>query len=192
MREDNLDAKIAKREIELDAFGHVSRVVSQLTTGYEPQGKVIRTDDVMTELAKLGYGSMPIEDWQYLFGFRLFLPSAYAELLVDCLFQVCNGRVRTRAKVYHEIHNGLPKSHAWPKVFLPMETYCLELLHRVLYAAEYALCPSRGGLTSFDGFKWPNAFEISSFATTSIVTNSWLSNPTVSSSGTQELLISSF
>ena len=34
MREDNLDAEIAKRETELDAFGHVSRVVSQLTAGY--------------------------------------------------------------------------------------------------------------------------------------------------------------
>ena len=47
MREDNLDAEIAKSETELDAFGHASRGVSELTVGYEPQGKVIKADEVM-------------------------------------------------------------------------------------------------------------------------------------------------
>ena len=38
MREDNLDDDIAKRETELDAFGHASRVVSDLAVGYEQTG----------------------------------------------------------------------------------------------------------------------------------------------------------
>ena len=40
MREDNLNAEVAKRETELDAFGHVSRVVSDLAgEGCEPHEK---------------------------------------------------------------------------------------------------------------------------------------------------------
>ena len=62
MREDNLDAEIAKRETELDAFGHVSRVVSELTKGYERQGITIKASEVMAKLAEMGYGTMPPQD----------------------------------------------------------------------------------------------------------------------------------
>ena len=49
--------------------------------------------------------------------------------------------------------------------------YCVEhwcflstLMHRVCVLLEHALCLRRCGLTSFDSFQWPDAFEISSFA----------------------------
>ena len=47
MQEDNLDAAIAKSETELDAFGHVSRVVSELSAGYQQQGKILKSDEVL-------------------------------------------------------------------------------------------------------------------------------------------------
>ena len=128
MREDNLDAEIAKSETELDAFGHASRVVSELTVGYEQRGKVIKAEEVMAKLEEMGYGIMPAKDWQHLVNFRLFLSKAHADMLLDCLFQVCNGRVKTVPKTYTQIHNLHPKSNAWPKVFLMVETYCGELL----------------------------------------------------------------
>ena len=85
MREDNLDAEIAKGETELDAFGHASRVVSELTVGYEQQGKVIKAEEVMAKLEEMGYGTMPAKDWQHLVNFRLFLSKAHADMLLDCL-----------------------------------------------------------------------------------------------------------
>ena len=128
MREDNLDAEISKRETELDSFGLVSRVVSDLAAGFEQAEKEIKAAAVMAKLEELGYGDMVEKDWQHLVTFRLFLGKAHADMLLDCLFQVCNGRARTVPKTYTEIHNLHPKSHAWPKVFLLVETYCGELL----------------------------------------------------------------
>ena len=83
----------------------------------------------MKRLEELGgHGSMQSKDWQYLVEFRLFLPQASANMLLDCLFQVCNGRVCTSPKTYSEIHGLHPKAHPWPKIFLLFETYCAELL----------------------------------------------------------------
>ena len=128
MREDNLDAEINKGETELDAFGLVSRVVSDLAAGFEQAGKEIKAAEVMAKVEELGYGDMAEKDWQHLVTFRLFLGNAHADMLLDCLFQVCNGRVKIVPKTYTEIHNLHPKSYAWPKVFLMVETYCGELL----------------------------------------------------------------
>ena len=96
--------------------------------GCEPHGKVITADAVMKKLAEMGYGKMQTKDWQHLVDFRLFLPPASATMLLDCLFQVCNGRVCTSPKTYSEIHSLHQKAHAWPKIFLLVETYCSELL----------------------------------------------------------------
>ena len=128
MREDNLDAEINMRETELDAFGTVSLVVSDLSAGFEQAGKEVTAAEVMAAVEELGYGDMAKEDWLHLVTFRLFLGQAHADMLLDCLFQVCNGRVKTAAKTYTEIHKLHPKGHAWPKVFLLVETYCGELL----------------------------------------------------------------
>ena len=56
MREDNLDAELQKAENELDAFGTVHNVVTKLTTGSELQDINITADQVMDEVASLGYG----------------------------------------------------------------------------------------------------------------------------------------
>ena len=58
MREDNLDAEVAKGETELDCFGLVNKTVKRLATGYEPQGVTIKADDVMAQIAEVGYGNM--------------------------------------------------------------------------------------------------------------------------------------
>ena len=112
LREDNLNAQLAKSETELDAFGHVSRLISGLTASC-PEGTVIKTDDVMAIIAEQGYGTMP---------------SQYAEMLLDCLLQVCNGRVSIPAKTYAEIHSLHPKGHPLVKIFLLMETYRADFL----------------------------------------------------------------
>ena len=42
MREDNLDAEIQRAETELDAFGHVIQMLSDLLNGCGPEGKSLR------------------------------------------------------------------------------------------------------------------------------------------------------
>ena len=118
MREDNLDAEINMRETELDALGTVSRVVSDLSAGFEQAGKEVAAAEVMAAVNELGYGDMAEKDWLRLVTFRLFLGQAHADMLLDCLFQVCNGRVKTAPKTYTEIHNLHPKGHACPRYFL--------------------------------------------------------------------------
>ena len=89
----------------------------------------IKVADVISKIAEMGYGSMSTDDWQHMVQFRLFLPSAVADMLKDCLFQVCNGRISTPAETYSLIHNLHPKKYEWIKVFLIVETYCMDLLH---------------------------------------------------------------
>ena len=128
MREDNLDAEVARPEIELDAFGHVNHLVHDLLLGYEPQGRTITTDEVMAQLAELGYGNMPICGWNQLVSFRLVLSNAHADMMFDASVQVCNGRVRTPPETYAQINSLHSKYHPWIKVFLIMETYMTDLL----------------------------------------------------------------
>ena len=81
LREDNLNAATAKGENELDAFGHVSRLISGFTKNC-PEGTVIKADDVMAKIEEQGYGNMPSSDWKHLVTFRLMLPkAAYAKKL---------------------------------------------------------------------------------------------------------------
>ena len=128
MREGNLDAEVQKRETELDAFGLVSRVVSEIAGGSVSEGTTINALHVMEKLDDLGYGNMSPKQWRHLVDFRILLPPPAVELLLDSLFGVCNGQVRTDPQTYTDIHNLYPKGHAWPKVFLLMETYCSKLL----------------------------------------------------------------
>ena len=128
MREDNLDAQVATGETELDCLGLVNKTVKRMATGCEPQGVTIKADDVIAQIAEVGYGNMTADDWKHLVEFRLPLSTAQGDMLCDCLFQVCNGRVTTRAKTYSDVANLHPKKYPWPKAFLLMETYCSELL----------------------------------------------------------------
>ena len=127
LREDNVNAQLCKGETELDAFGHVVRLISSLAASC-PEGRVIKTADVMAIIAEQGFGTMPLNDWEYLVTFRLSLPSQYAEMLLDCLSLVCNGLVSIPAKTYAEIHSLHPNGHPWVKIFLLMETYCADCL----------------------------------------------------------------
>ena len=103
MRLDNLDADIEKGETELDGFRHLSKTVSDLTADLPDDGeKTISADDVMKQLEDLGYGSLSANEWQHLVDFRLLLSARQADMLKDCLFQVCNGRVRTATKTYKD------------------------------------------------------------------------------------------
>lgn len=128
MREDNLDAQVAKAETELDSFGFVHKICKNIAKGYEPEGGTISVKDVIAEIAKVGYGNLALENWKHLVQYRLLLSPAQGDMLLDCLFQVCNGRVSTPTKTYVDIANLHPKKHAWPKTFILMETYCSDLL----------------------------------------------------------------
>ena len=107
MRLDNLNADIQKGWTQLDAFGHVCQQVSDLIKEFGPDDgdPTISTDDVMRQIAEMGYGSMAENEWQHLVDFRLLLSARQADMLKDCLFQVCNGRVRIATKTYKDIHN---------------------------------------------------------------------------------------
>ena len=57
------------------------------------------------------------------------MSTTQAAMLLDCLFQVCNGRIRTAAKTYSDIQLLHPKGYEWMKICLLIETYCAELLN---------------------------------------------------------------
>lgn len=130
MREDNLDADVQKEESELDAFGLAHTVVKELVADYQAMRIPIKlsTNAVMEKLGVLGLGHLPRGDWVHLVSFRILLSDAQATFLLDCLFQVCHGRIRTPATTFGEINSIHPKAHAWPKVFLLVETYTATLL----------------------------------------------------------------
>ena len=51
MREDNLDALIAKSETELDAFGTAHSIIKDLVAGYQPEKPIVLTlEQVMGKL----------------------------------------------------------------------------------------------------------------------------------------------
>ena len=129
MREDNLDAEIAKSETELDAFGTAHTTISNLIEErVSDKSKILTMDDVMKKLEETGLGNLPCEEWKHLVHFRLLMPKNQATMLLDCLFQVVNGQIRISPKTYGDIANLHPKGHSWPKVFLLMETYTANLL----------------------------------------------------------------
>ena len=128
MREDNLDAEIQRGETEIDAFGHVCQIFSDIVEDCGPEGKIITVDEVMEGVAEIGFGNMPSTGWKQLVAFRLALSKAHADMLFDALAQVCNGRVRTPPETYAQINNLHPRNHQWIKVFLIMETFLSELL----------------------------------------------------------------
>ena len=80
--------------------------------------------DIMDEIYKIGLGKLPDRDWQPLIKFRMFLPEKIAVRLLDCLFHVCNGRVKSSTQNYGTIAGLDPKRYPWSKVFLIMEAYC--------------------------------------------------------------------
>ena len=61
--------------------------------GSEPT--VITVPVVMEQIAEIGYGNIPAHGWEHLVRFRQFLPTPIAEMLLNCLFHVVNGRVRS-------------------------------------------------------------------------------------------------
>ena len=119
-----------ERRSYVDAFGHVCQRVSDLIKGRPDDGdQTISTDDVMKLIEDMGYGAMSQAEWRHLVDFRLLLAAGQAEMLRDCLFQVCNGRVKTSTNTYRDIHALHPTAeHSWSKVFILMETYCADLL----------------------------------------------------------------
>ena len=129
MREDNLDAEIAKSETELDAFGTTHHVVNELIAGYPPHSTFeLSTEEVMEKVEALGLGNCTREEWKNLVTFRLVISEPTAAMLLNALFQVVNGRMKVPAKTYGEIANILDKRDPWPKVFLLMQTYTDDLL----------------------------------------------------------------
>ena len=78
----------------------------------------------------MGLGSSKREEWENLVGFRIPLSEAQATFLLDSLFQVCHGRIRTPAKTSGEVNSIHAKAQAWPKEFLLLETYTSTLLSK--------------------------------------------------------------
>ena len=111
-----LDAEVQKEESKVDAFGIAHSVVKELIAGYQPHSKsiIISSRVVLDKLCTMGLGSLNREDWEHLVGFRILLTEAQASFLLDCLFQVCHGRLRTLAKTYGDIKSMHHKGHAWP------------------------------------------------------------------------------
>ena len=127
MREDNANADLAKPESEVDAFGCVHQIISEMSAGgSEPT--VITEDDVMDEIAEVGYGNLSHAEWQHLARFRLVLPEAIATMLLDSLFHVCNGRVKSCTENYARICALHLKKSAWPKTFILLDLYCGSLV----------------------------------------------------------------
>ena len=121
MREDNLNASIARAETELNYFGLVHDIVSECT-----QGRTV--NEVMAKIEELGYGSFERKHWKCLAEFRLCLSSAQAKMLLDCLNQVVNGRVSALPQFFADINGLDPKRYPWIKVFFIVATYCADLL----------------------------------------------------------------
>ena len=121
MREDNLNASIARAETELNCFGLVHDIVSECT-----QGRTV--NEVMAKIEELGFGSFERKAWKCLVEFRLCLSTAQAKMLLDCLNQVVNGRVSALPQIFADINGLDPKRYPWIKVFFIVATYCGELL----------------------------------------------------------------
>ena len=121
MREDNLNASIARAETELNCFGLVHDIVSECT-----QGRTV--NEVMAKLEELGFGSFERKAWKCLVEFRLCLSTAQAKMLLDCLNQVVNGRVSALPQIFADINGLDPKRYPWIKVFFIVATYCADLL----------------------------------------------------------------
>ena len=121
MREDNLNASIARGETELNCLGLVNDIVSECTQGR-------RVNEVMAKIEELGYGSFERKAWKCLVEFRLCLSTAQAKMLLDCLNQVVNGRVSALPQIFADINGLDPKRYPWIKGFFIFATYCADLL----------------------------------------------------------------
>ena len=96
MREDNANAITNLAETELDAFGVVNTVIIEMSEeAGTTQATEITSDAVMDKIRLLGFGQLPIQELFNLVAFRLYIPTPHATMAVSCLFQVCNGRVRS-------------------------------------------------------------------------------------------------
>ena len=124
MREDNASADTNLAETELDAFGTVNAVITEMSATPEGSAATVMTEEgVMGKIRQLSYGNLPIQSWMNLVKFRLYLPNAHAAMAVNCLFHVCNGRVKSSTESYLTIGGLHPKKHPWPKIFFLMDLY---------------------------------------------------------------------
>ena len=137
MREDNANADSSKPETELSAFGTVHETMNQMSgTGSTPTQ--IGESEIVQKIEEIGFGKTPKQGWQDLVRFRLCIPQSVATMMVDLLFHVCNGRVKSTTANYSRIAALHPKKYYWPKVFMLVEIYCGSLLdeHKVTIAAD--------------------------------------------------------
>ena len=112
MREDNANVEVAKPETEVDALGLVHQTVNAFVPSNPSNGSastVISQGDIMTKIGDIGYGNLPYADWEHLVRFRLPLSTPIATMLLDTLFHVCNGRVRSNVDNYAKINALHPK-----------------------------------------------------------------------------------
>ena len=105
MREDNANVDVAKPETEVDAFGVVHQTVTALITAAAgAESTHISQIDVMSKIGDIGYDNLSYAAWEDLVGFRLPLSTPIASMLLDTLFHVCNGRVRSNVDNYAKIN----------------------------------------------------------------------------------------
>ena len=56
---------------------------------------VISVPVVMAQIERFGCGNLPEAEWEHLAKFRICIPAPIAAMMVDCLFQLCNGRIKS-------------------------------------------------------------------------------------------------
>ena len=89
----------------------------------EGEAVVISVPAVMAQIELIGFGNLPEADWGNLVKFRIFIPKEMAAMMIDCLFQFCNGRIKS-STVNYATRAGLhPKGMAWSKLFILIELY---------------------------------------------------------------------
>ena len=127
LREDNANAEVTKAESELDSFGTTHQIVTNMTDGVKER-TLITDVAVMDKIRELGLGSLDSSQWKDLIRFRLFLKTSTADLMLDTLFFMVNGRVSADTKSYTIIGGLSEKHNDLSKAFLLIELYISQLL----------------------------------------------------------------
>ena len=118
MAADNDDADVEMGEDEIQALGRVETAVRAL----EAEGKKLSTDDVLTQMQRVGLRNYSVEQTRAFIDFRLALTEPIAKAFRTLVFASVTGRVSVQPADYKAIA-GLDVRAMWSKVGILISHY---------------------------------------------------------------------
>jgi hypothetical protein len=120
--EDNLNATVQWGEDEMQAFGRASEMVDRLSSG----DGTTTIGLCIASLQIIGLGQFTVDDWKDFLTLRMALPTAHSQVLQNCQFNACAGRVRVKPCDFG-LSAKLDPRAPWAKVALILFQYISSL-----------------------------------------------------------------